>query len=428
LSVLALYAVAFPVYAQSTHVLGTTVNLTSGGSNRRGFPTSPAGSSEFRSFVGFYPSLSLTSSRTNSALSANYAYGINRKIGSSFPQPPGSHNASLNFSTTLSPRWNATVSDTFSVTDALGTVDALSGAAPQATNPLVPFSSVAVQTSIYTNGLNAGLSWALDQSSSIAFTARHSIQKYGSGAAVGGLFANQQQVSGGFSFQQQLGTMESWSLSFRSTHSEYGNSQDSIAQSASAGYSMQIGPDTTLQIGAGLSQVNSGGRGELGYDASTSVQKTIQSNNFFLSFNQSNTEIVGLGSTSLTRRGDFGWNRAFGKTTASAAVSIYDSGATLNNTVDTRGATATVNGAVPITDRLSLSGGVRFERTTGSGTPSFTQRRIVVSGRLAYAISPTLSFSGGVAAQNIRETAVPNFTQKSVVFSLQYTEPNLKRF
>ena len=365
--------------------------------------------------------------RRNSVFGARYAFGFNRTISSSVQQPPGSHNASLNFSTTLSRRWSATISDYFSDTDALGNVNAFSGQVPQASNPSFAFSSATTQTSIRTNGANAGLSFDLDPSSSISFAAGHYIQKYSSGTSFFGLSLDQQQFFGSLTFQQQLGTTESWNLSYKNTYSEYGNSQHSISQSAQAGYSTQIGPGTTLQFGAGISQVNSLGRGRLSYDASARLGKTVQSNMFSLGFTQSSTERVGLGSTTTTRRADLNWNRAFGKVVASAGAFAYDSKGILSNALNTKGATGTGNVTVPINTRLSISGGVSYEKTKGAGTFSFTQQRTFASGNIAFALTRTLSISGGATDQDIQQTATPTFSRRSLFLSLRYSEPSLLR-
>jgi hypothetical protein len=195
-----------------------------------------------------------------------------------------------------------------------------------------------------------------------------------------------------------------------------------------ADYSMEIGRGTTLQFGAGLTQVNSAGRGKLAYDASASLGKIIQSNTFSLSYFQSSTELVGLGSTSTTQRATVDWNRAFGKLTAAASASGYESKGILNNLLSTKGITATSNVGIPVTGKLTVSASGTFDSIRGSGTPSFTQKRIFATGNIGFAMTQTLSLSGGVTFQDTRQNATFNFTQRRAFITLRYTEPNLKRF
>jgi hypothetical protein len=229
-------------------------------------------------------------------------------------------------------------------------------------------------------------------------------------------------------FLQDIGVGESWGISYKATYSEYGNARTSIAQSGKADYSKQIGPNTTVQVGAGLTQVNSGGAGKLNYDATASIAKTIQSNVFSLSYAQTSTEQLGLGSTSTVRRGTVDWNRAFGMLTTAASVSAYKSEGTLGNSLDLKGLEAVSSIGIPITTKLTLSVNGRYENTRDSGTPSLKQTRSYATGNIGYAVTTTVSISGGVSYQDTRQSGLFNFTQKRAFIALRYSEPNLTRF
>lgn len=410
-------------------VLGTSLQLTGGASNRPQILNSQlTGNSRSTSFYGVYPSLSLTSRRQNSNFGADYSFGLNHIIGN-LSQPPSTHTASLDFDTKLSARWGVGLSDSFSITDALGTVNALNGLAPpSAGSSLYAFSPVTPRASILTNGANANLTWALDPSSNVSFTASNSIRRYSSGVATTVFFPNQTQSSGGLTFSQDIGVGESWGISYKATYSEYGNARTSIAQSGGADYSRQIGPNTTVRVGAGLTQVNSAGAGKLNYDANASIAKTIQSNVFSLSYVQTSTEQLGLSSTSTTRRGMVNWNRAFGMLTAAASVSAYKSDGTLGNSLDLKGLEAASNIGIPITTKLALSANGRYENTRDSGTPSFRQTRLSATGNIGYAVTTTVSISGGVSFQDSRQSGLFNFSQQRAFIALRYSEPNLTRF
>jgi len=62
------------------------------------------------------------------------------------------------------------------------------------------------------------------------------------------------------------------------------------------GYSDQIVPGLTLQIGAGVSKVTSAGSGGdyVGYDTSASLKKLVKANTFSLSYNQDSGQASGV--------------------------------------------------------------------------------------------------------------------------------------
>jgi len=297
----------------------------------------------------------------------------------------------LNFSTALGPRWSAGLEDSLTVTGDLGTFSALSGVSSvQGINSL--FSPVATGRSLRTNRVDGDLTWALDQNSSVSFRVAHNLRKYGSGALSSGFLSDQQQYQGSVTFQQRLGVGDSWSLGYTSTYFDRKNSTDTLSQSAQAGYALHVGRDMTMHISAGLSQVNNQGSsgGYLGYDATALLEKTLVSNRFSVGYTQDSKESIGIGSNFTTRRATLDWDRAFGKITASASASVYDSKGTLNNGLRVRGVRA--------------------------------------SGNVGYPITRTLSISGGATYQSTRKTGIFDFTQERVFFSLRYSEPNLKRF
>jgi len=366
--------------------------------------------------------------RQNSSLDADYRFGFNHTIGN-LRQPPATHTASLAFNTKLNARWSMGLSDSFSITDALGTVNSLNGLAPpSAGSSIYAFSPVAPRASILTNGAKADMTWALDPNSDISFTASHNIRKYDSGIATTVFFPNQSQASGGLKFLQKIGVGESWGITYTATHSEYGNSRTAMAQSAEADYSKQIGANTTVQVGAGLTQVNSGGAGNLNYDALASVVKTIQANVFSLSYTQSSTEQLGLGSTSTVRRGTVDWHRPFGMLTAAASASAYKSEGTLSSTLDLRGLEAVTNIGIPITQKLNISATGTYDNTRGNGAANLSQTHLIATGNIGYAMTTTVSITGGVSFQDTKQTGTFNFTQKRAFISLRYNQPNLTRF
>ena len=81
------------------NTVGTTIDLTGGGTNRlSGVGLSPAQRDEpFFFFYGVYPSVNFLSTSGHSALDASYAFGLNR-TETNDKLHSNSHSASLKFS------------------------------------------------------------------------------------------------------------------------------------------------------------------------------------------------------------------------------------------------------------------------------------------------------------------------------------------
>lgn len=397
-SVLILLAFVFPAQgAQSETILGTSVNVATGGTSRgisqnQNSSLQLPGNTLSETFYGIYPGISLTTMWRSSSFKANYLYGLTRRARTAISQTgQGSHTADFQLSSTLSSRWDVALSDSFTVTDDLSTFNALNGVSSvQGVNSL--FSPVATLQSLHTNRINADFTWALDQDSGVTFSAAHSIRRYATVSLLTGPLSNQQEFSGGMTFHQNLGAGKAWGLSYYGSYYDHKNSIDAISHSAQASYSMQIARDTTMYVSAGVSQVNNQGAagGYLGYDAIAQVEKTLQAGKFALSYTQDSRESIELGSSSSSRHATLDWNRTFGKFSTSAALGGFDSKGTLNN----------------------------FQRLRG----------VKAMGDVAYPVSRTLSVAGGITYQSNRRSAVFDFNQSRVFISLRYSEPNLKRF
>jgi hypothetical protein len=428
LCVLLLLELSLPAFAQGPTTLGTSVNLTGGASNRVQNPSisAPQGSSLSTQFYALYPSLTLNSTRPTSSLSANYAFGYNETVGSS-ALPRMSHQASLNFNSQLSSRWAAKMSDSFRMTDGLGSFNALSGAPQQASSTGFLFQSVGTRRQPRTNDAAASLDWALDQNSGLSFGVKHSFRAYG-GGTTSSLISDQQQLAGSVAYQQKLGLTESWGLSWNATYFDYGP-QESITQSGQADYSVGLGRYYLAQIGAGVSRTNLRGTpgGKFTYDAIMGITRTSPSQTFSLAFTQNSTDRIGLGSTAITRRGTLDWRRPLGKATASASISAYKSEGTLSNTLNVRGVTGDVSLGFQLSTRLSVTASGNF-RNTRTGSFGFSQRRAFFSSGISYALTSTVFVSGGGTFDKSKQTSQFDFEQRRAYISLRYANPTFHIF
>jgi hypothetical protein len=440
--VLALLATSTPVHArQNATILSTSINMAGGGSNRVRNPLlpSPSGNSFATGFYAFYPSLSLKSTKPNSSLTAHYAFGYNRTVGRS-ALPSESHTASLDYSSTLSPRWTTRISDTFRMTDGLGTFSAFSDV-PQQSSTVFSFQSIGGRRLPRTNDVNADFDYALDVNSALSFNAQHSFRTYGGDLPTNFLISDQQHLSGGVAYKQMLGINESWSLGWQATYFDYGDFESALSQSVQADYSVGIGRYYTAHIGAGLSRTNRRGisalsvagtangtsNGKLSYDAAFGISRITTAQTVSLDFTQNSTDRVGLGSTAITRRGTLTWNRPMGRVTAGGTISAHKSEGILSNPVGIRAIEADARLGYQLTARLTVAGGADYRNTT-TGSFGFKQKRVFYNGSLSYALTTKLFLSGGGTFDESRQSGLFDGSQKRLYVSVRYVEPNLHVF
>jgi hypothetical protein len=376
------FFVTTAVSAQREYVVGTTVNLSAGSSNAPQGSTPQTDGSPYAPFYGLSPSLTLTSAGTRSSLRANYAFGLDR-TDSSTPIQNQSHSASLSYSASLGPLWTVGVTNSFTRTADLRTFNALRGVTPDE-DPTLVFSPVGSRTSSRDNSFSWNAMRVLDSDAAISFQASHSIRLYGADGSpvVTGLLSNQQQFSGGLMYAQRVASEDEFTFGYSGSYLDFTDFHDAIAHAAKIGYAMQFPREVTLQLGAGVSRVISIGLPNryTGYDATASLQKTVESTTFSFRYNQNSAQPSGLGSTSRTRGVSLGLNRAFGKVaTTFVDISGFESKGTLDNRQDSRGVSVMANVGFPITSKLSVQGGAHFQRQRGSTEFDFVQKRLFFS-------------------------------------------------
>jgi hypothetical protein len=109
------------------------------------------------------------------------------------------------------------------------------------------------------------------------------------------------------------------------------------------------------------------------------VNRTIENQSFSLFYIQAAGQTSGLGSTSDTRRGGVEMTRTLGDAGLALNVSAFDTRGVLDNSLDTRGISASATIGVPLGDTLGFLGGGQFQKSTGAAAFAFTQARLFVS-------------------------------------------------
>ena len=90
--------------------------------------------------------------------------------------------------------------------------------------------------------------------------------------------------------------------------------------------------------------------------------------------------MTGLGSVSRTRRATVGFGRALGRrVSAFADATAFDSTGILDNTFNTRGLFASANMSFALTSKMSVQGGVSYQRYNQPSEFETSQKRVFAS-------------------------------------------------
>lgn len=367
-----------------TYTVGTTLDLAGGGTNQAtGLGAQPQAS--FFPYYGAYPSLTLRSAGAHTLLNATYAYGYNR-YQSDPKSDDQSHTGSLNFGWTLNPELKINFTDSFHSTSDYATFNAIRGVASDTESPVV-FFPVASQTTSLGNSASFGTTYQVDDHSSLTFNLGHTLLNYSGtlNAAAAAALPNQQGFSGNFSYGLKTGKYESWSLGYSAAYFDVGHQaanslyQNDYSQTIRLSYSNQLMPGLNVDIGTGISRVNSQGTAGsyTGYNSSANLRRTVgKTSSLSLNFTQNSGDASGLGTISSTRSAGFSFNHATKAATFFASVSLFDTQGTLDNPYSSRGGSATANVGFPISSRWSLQTGAQYQRYAGSSLFNFAQKRV----------------------------------------------------
>jgi hypothetical protein len=378
-ALLLIFAFVVSAQAQRRYTLGTSINLTAGGTNSFNGSTVPGATQPLFLTYGGFPSVNLTTQGAHSTFDANYSYGYNRTGANNSTQ---SHAGSLSLGNALSTAWKVSLSDSFMSSNNATAFNALRNVIPDPT-PIFVFSPVSSQIVSRSNSANVGASYQYTDHSSLSFSMTHNIVDYGSGdGSFGGALLNQQRIGGDISYNYKTGRQETWSLGYNTAYFNFSQSQNDYSQSGFLGYSNNIFRDFTLTITTGVSEIQTLGTTtarNTGLNSSVSLAKSIKSNSFRVHYTQASGESSGIGTLSDTRQAGLSLNHAGRHTTEFVDVAVFDTHGILGNTLTSRGASATTSLGLVLSKDWSLQVGGLYQAYDHTSTFGFTQKQVFVS-------------------------------------------------
>jgi hypothetical protein len=374
-----------PAYAQRVTSVGGSVDVATGLDN---YPiTTVAGeSSNSDTFYSISPSVTLASKTARSSMNLGYAFSWNR-FNSEPPRDTTTHSVTFGVTRQLSPRWNMSVSDSYSLSNDLHTFYAISGYGIEEGSLVFFFHPVTTNASVGYNSLNASFDHKFSPRSSLSFGAGHSIGLYGdSESSLAGLSDNQ-TFSANASYSRQINDRTSWNVGYSGSYFTFDKFNSAIATTVTVGLSSTVAKNTTLSISAGPSRVNNlhFSSSDTNLSASVSATRRIQRNNFHFSISTGNAMSSGVGSVSSSRTAAAGFSRPIGhRVNVFTDFSAFDGTGLVGNPFNTRGMSASGNVGFNLVKNLSVQGGVQFTKYTKPSPYAYTQKRLFVSLRYSH--------------------------------------------
>jgi len=375
-----LLAASTQLYGQKT--LGASVDVVGGldSNPQLSFPLlGPTGQSSERTlFYGVYPAISLESRGARSVFNARYAFGWNR-LDTELPTESKSHSAGVTFSTPIGARWNLDLEESYSMSDDLQTFYALRGVSLVGEDLVYVFAPTGARLTYRTNRASVSAKRAFSERSTLSFTGQHTLRGYDQAAAA---LTDQQSTTGSIAYARRLNERLSWSAEYSVTYHLFDDFNNALVNVVRAGLTNELARGTTVRFTIGPSFVTDpDASGKFtSYEATASLEQKVKENNFTLAFSQDNGNVTGLGSISKTRRATLGFNRALGRrVNVFADATGFDSTGILDNTIDTRGLSASANMGFSLTTKLSVQGGVSYQRYTRPSDFESSQKRVFAS-------------------------------------------------
>ena len=363
--------------AQRKSTLGTTIDFLGGADDSPRTSSLLSQTQKMEPFFALYPAITLESLTERSSFNLTYAYGWQRTQGTQ-KFDSRTHTFNAGYTNHFSPRWQASINESFALTDDVQTFYALRGVLPTPEGLSYVFSPVALEQNSTSNSVGGGLNYSVSQKSNLAFSAGYTLRNYPS---LGPGLSDQQNANASVTYTRKTSERTSWNFGYTGSLYTFSEFEDSTSNSGSIGMSSQFAKDTTFAWSIGISQSRSrqSSRDFAGYLVSAGLQRTIKGNSFYLNVSQNNSP-TGLGGLSQSRQASLGFSRSVGrKVNIFANGSYFDGEGILDNPFDTRGASATANVGFPLGRKLSLQVGGQYQRYMEPVIYRFTQKRLFVS-------------------------------------------------
>jgi hypothetical protein len=360
------------------YVVGTTLNMTAGGSNG----TNTGGASgdasvSGSSFEDVYPSVRMTSTGLHSILDLEYAFGFSR-VNDGSGNSSDSHALSLTYSGPIRRRWKITVSDSFqstsNTTAFYGSRGVISPQENFVFNPLGATSTQTIRSSV-------GVEYGLDERSSLSFSGSYSYLNYSQqDPAFRGLLTRQQGATESVTFSHKFSRRSGWTVSYNGAYTDYmGQFDNTVTHAASVGVFTSIGRDVTFQLTGGPSYVQAGASSGnyASYNASASIGKPIKSNTLSVSYAHTSGQSTGVGSLSNSDHAGFGLSRKIGKRgSLFTDVSAFDTRSSLGAAYSTRGVAASASVGISVSRKWSVQVGGQYQRYDQTSVFGSEQKRV----------------------------------------------------
>ena len=371
-------AMSTALYAgQEKLVVGISADVNGGavGPNISGVDLSLS-PGRYVSYVGSSPSISLKAHGEHASLSSSYAFGFN-SYNSDPSSRSNSHAALVAITNEFGPKWNLSLSDSFSMTSDISTFHLLSGLTPIPDQFEFSFNPVIAKSS-RNNSASVGVNQVLSKTSSMTYGVSHSLVSYGDDPKLNGVLSDQQRISAsvGYSRSSERNT---WSLGYSGAQFIFTSFQNSRTHSVSVGFSRRLSQMLSMHISGGpaYAQTTETVRHTLGANASFGLQRTVRNGSFSFNVSQSGSDASGLGSVSTNRQVGVGVTRTFGRSISLALdVAGLDSKENNNRALATRSVTAGGSIGYSFARRWSVNWGGQYQRYEGNSLFGFDQKRI----------------------------------------------------
>jgi hypothetical protein len=345
-------------------------------------------SNRWNQYYGLYPSMAWTSQGASSAFTAAYSYGYSQvhTLSDSHTQ---SHRANIGFSRPLNPQWTMSFSESFESTN--NATDFDNGTGISTVNSTSPFFfyPISIDRTAYSNHSKVSMGYVVSDKSRVQFSATHGWRAYGpprvANAAVQSLIQNSltttQIASGTVSYSRKISERETVSISYSGNLFAFTSTHSSASSDLDSDYSVQLAPDLTLRIGAGVTQVKSRSTtaGYVGYNATASLNKTFQRDSISFSYGQTTGRPNGLGSTSDSRRAGFSWNRTYQYVQLGANANAFYTRGSLGSTTNIRAVAVNASVGIPISQNLALAANASYQRHSQSSQFAFERQRLYLA-------------------------------------------------
>jgi len=371
-------------------VVGSTVDAVASTNTGSSYGVPQSSGNRLASYSAF-PALQLTSRGAESSFNLGYAFGWNR-YASNPAVDFTSHSANLGFQKQFSSKTSLNLTNSFTSSTDTRTFFALRGVEPglDPSTILLYFEPVNLNQRTRTDYLALGFNRQMSSRNSISFSSNYSFRDYRN--KIAGL-SDQHDVDVTANFTRQTNEHTSWNVGYTMAYYSFDQFRNSLSHGVRVGYTRALAKDMSFNMAFGATHISQQGTSQFsaGYEGATSLHKTIKGNAFNFTVSQDYGRPTGLATVSKTRRATASVNRDLGRNVnVFADVSAFDGKGVLDNVFSTRGMSSTGNVGYRINPKLSLQGGVEYQRYTKPAPYAFSQTRLFVSLRYT---EPTLLHS-----------------------------------